>query len=66
MTAGHFPSIEDAIRVAVADMKAATTADLSWVKPYLEEARSAAARGETVALAEHRVRMAQRLGVLKR
>lgn len=66
VAAGHFPSVEDAVRVAVADMKAATTADLSWVKPYIEEARAAAALGETISLSEHRARMVQRLDTLKR
>jgi Arc/MetJ-type ribon-helix-helix transcriptional regulator len=61
VAAGHFPSVEDAVRIAVADMKAASTADLGWVKPYLDEARAAASRGATITLAEHRARMAQRL-----
>lgn len=66
VAAGHFPSVEDAVRVAVADMKATATADLSWVKPYLDEGRAAAARGETITLAEHRARMTQRIDALKR
>jgi antitoxin ParD1/3/4 len=66
VAAGHFASIDEAVRVAVADLKAIDTDDLSWAKPYVDEARAAVARGETMTLSEHRARMAQRLDALKR
>ena len=66
VAAGHFPSVEDAVRVAVADLKAVQSDDLAWAKPYVDEARAAVARGETVTLEEHRARMLQRLDALKR
>jgi Arc/MetJ-type ribon-helix-helix transcriptional regulator len=45
VAAGHFTSIEDAIRIAVADLKAANSEDLDWAKPYLEKARQSVAQG---------------------
>ena len=40
VAAGHFPSVEDAVRMAVADFKAINTDDLTWAKPYVDEARA--------------------------
>jgi hypothetical protein len=48
VAAGHFPSVEDAVRMAVADFKAINTDDLTWAKPYVDEARESVARGEVV------------------
>lgn len=66
VAAGQFPSVEDAVRLAVADLKAVHTDDLAWAKPYVDAARAAAARGETITIEEHRTRMAARLDALKR
>jgi antitoxin ParD1/3/4 len=52
VAAGRFDSIEDAVAVAVADLMAIDSDDLAWAKPLVEEARSAAARGEVVPLDE--------------
>lgn len=60
VAAGHFPSVEDAVRIAVADLKAMHTGDLAWAKPYVDAARAAVARGETMSLEEHRARMVAR------
>jgi len=38
--------------------------DLAWAKPYVDEARSAVARGDVITLAEHRVRNEARLSAL--
>lgn len=65
VAAGRFPSVEDAVRMAVADLKAAESAetdhDLAWAKPYVDEAREAVARGEFMTLDEYRARMTKRL-----
>ncbi len=50
VAAGRFNSVEDAVAVAVADLMATEGDDLTWAKPYVEEARAAAARGEVVPL----------------
>jgi hypothetical protein len=48
VAAGRLPSVEDAVRMAVADFKAINTDDLRWAKPYVDEARQSAACRETV------------------
>ncbi|MBI3420094.1 MAG: hypothetical protein HY053_08185 [Proteobacteria bacterium] len=65
VAAGHFPSIEEAVRVAVADLKAISTEDLSWAKPYVDRALESVARGEVITLEEHKARMEARLASLK-
>jgi antitoxin ParD1/3/4 len=65
VAAGHLPSVEGAVRVAVADLKSIASGDLSWARPYVEAARDAAARGEVLTLDEHRARMAARLEAAK-
>ena len=50
VAAGRFSSVDDAIAVAVADLMAIEEDDLAWAKPYIDEARAAAARGEVVPL----------------
>jgi antitoxin ParD1/3/4 len=46
--AGHFPSVDDAVTMAVADLMAVGADDLAWAKPYVDEARAAVSRGEIV------------------
>jgi antitoxin ParD1/3/4 len=45
---GTFESIEDAVRLAVADLMALDTDDLAWAKPLVDEARASVARGEGI------------------
>jgi antitoxin ParD1/3/4 len=46
VAAGHFVSIEEAIQIAIAElMRPVDTTDLSWAKPYIDEARASLARG---------------------
>ncbi len=52
VAAGQFASVEDAVRCAVDRMVIEEYGDLSWAKPYLDEARAQIARGETVSAAE--------------
>ena len=49
---GAFTSLEDAVSRIIADRMAFEEDDLAWAKPYVDEARAAAARGETVSLEE--------------
>jgi antitoxin ParD1/3/4 len=45
---GEFDSVEEAVRLAVADLMTLDTDDLEWAKPLVDEARAALARGEGV------------------
>jgi antitoxin ParD1/3/4 len=67
---GDFPSIEDAARQLIEERLAERAVeeedDLSWAKPYVDQARAEIARGEGISLEEHRRRNAERLAALKR
>lgn len=46
---GHFSSVEEAVAVAVADLKNSIEHDdLDWVKPHLDEAEAQVERGEGI------------------
>ena len=63
VAAGHLPSIDDAVRSAVADLMTIANDDLAWAKPYVDEARASIARGDVtngeVVLARLRERIAR-------
>lgn len=69
VAAGDFASIEEAARQLIderiAERKAEEGDDLSWAKPYVDEARAAVARGEFVSLEEHKAHNAALLASLK-
>jgi antitoxin ParD1/3/4 len=48
VAAGRFASIDEALSVAVADLKALSEDDLAWAKPYVDEARASVARGDAI------------------
>lgn len=49
VAAGHFASVEEAVEVAIVElMMTVETDDLSWAKPYVDEARASLARGEGI------------------
>lgn len=48
VAAGTIPSVEDGVRVAVADLMAIAEDDLAWAKPYVDKARVSAARGDVI------------------
>ena len=49
VAAGEFPSVEDAVRVAIADLKLSLElGDLSWAKPYIDKAREDIEQGRVV------------------
>ena len=51
VAAGRFPSLEAALRAAIAELQARESApDLAWAKPLVDESRAAIARGEGVPL----------------
>lgn len=46
---GRFSSVEEAVAVAVADLKTSIEHDdLSWVKPHLDEAEAQMERGDAI------------------
>jgi len=66
VAAGHFASVEDAVRFAVDHFFAPVdTEDLAWVKPYLDEARAEIARGKVVSLDEFNAHVDARLKKLR-
>ena len=48
VAAGRIASVEEAVRLAVDLIMPIDITDLSWAKPYLDEARAEIARGEYV------------------
>jgi antitoxin ParD1/3/4 len=65
---GEFASIEEAARQLIDERiaeRAIEEDDLAWAKPYVDEARTAAARGDVLSHAEHRSRNAARLASLR-
>jgi antitoxin ParD1/3/4 len=63
---GEFVSIEDAVQQMIAERMAFEADDMAWAKPYVDEGRAAAARGDVVTLEEHRLRIAKLLDSLRR
>jgi Arc/MetJ-type ribon-helix-helix transcriptional regulator len=66
VAAGRFRSIDDAVAFAVADLMTIGEDDLAWAKPYVDEARAAVARGETVSLDDAVSDIDAHLAALKR
>lgn len=66
VAAGNFASIEEALVLAVDGLKAAQEDDLSWAKPYVDEAREEVARGETLSGEEFFKRLDARINTLRR
>jgi Arc/MetJ-type ribon-helix-helix transcriptional regulator len=48
VAAGRFESIDDALAAAVAELMSIDSDDLSWARPYVEEARASVARGAVI------------------
>ena len=48
VAAGNFASIEEALTIAIADLKALYDDDLAWTKPYLDQARASVRRGHVL------------------
>jgi antitoxin ParD1/3/4 len=66
VAAGRIPSVEEAVRLAVDHLlMPVDTTDLSWAKPYLDEARAQIARGEYVTHEEFKRELAERIKSLR-
>jgi antitoxin ParD1/3/4 len=67
VAAGEFASVEEAVRWAVDQILVTEEdlRDLSWAKPYLDEAREAIARGESISLEEFNAEVDKRLAKLR-
>lgn len=61
VAAGEFSSVEEAAAAAITDSMAGDVDDMAWARPYADEARAEAARGEVMTLEEHRARIARHL-----
>jgi antitoxin ParD1/3/4 len=66
VAAGRFSSVDDAVAIAVADLMAINDDDLAWAKPYVDEARAAAVRGEVVSLDDALADIDAHIAALKR
>lgn len=65
VTAGHFSSINEALAVAVAGFMALDSNDLTWAKPYLDQARASLARGDVVSGDEYLDRLKSKIETLR-
>jgi Arc/MetJ-type ribon-helix-helix transcriptional regulator len=65
--AGQFASVEEAVRFAVDRLmlEEAELGDLSWARPYLDEARAEIAQGKSISLQEFNLRVEERLSKLR-
>ncbi len=59
---GQFASVEEAVRLAVAELMADNSDDLAWAKPLVDEARASLARGEGVSADSVRTEIDKYLG----
>jgi Arc/MetJ-type ribon-helix-helix transcriptional regulator len=64
VAAGRFASIEEAVRVAVADLMA-DYRDLAWAKPFVEKARESVARGKVTPGEEFLHRLDAKIAALR-
>ncbi len=66
VASGEFDSIDDAVSqmLDARMLEEIENDDLAWAKPYVDEAREAVARGETITLEEHKARTAALLAKL--
>jgi antitoxin ParD1/3/4 len=65
VAAGHIPSVDDAVRSAVADLMTISNDDLAWAKPYVDEARASVARGDVSTGEVVLARLGERISQLK-
>ena len=65
VAAGHFPSIDEAVQAAVAEMMALAAEDFESARPYIEEADASLARGEGIPGAQFLERLDRRLNALR-
>ena len=65
VAAGHFPSVDEAVQAAVAEMMALAAEDFEWARPYIEEADASLARGEGIPGAQFLERLDRRLSALR-
>ncbi len=66
VAAGQFGSVDDAVALAIADFMAIGDDDLGWARPYVDEARACAARGEVTSLDDAMADIDAHLATLKR
>lgn len=66
VAAGYFASVEEAVAVAVADLKTALgLGNLDWAKPYIDQARGDIARGDVIDGDEFRAWLNERTKTLQ-
>jgi Arc/MetJ-type ribon-helix-helix transcriptional regulator len=48
VAAGHFPSVEAAVKIALDNLLPGDDTDLDWARPLVDEARADAANGDVI------------------
>ncbi len=65
VAAGHFGSVDEALALAVADLMAADAGDLTWAKPYVDQARASVERGDVISGEDYLERLDSKLTNLR-
>jgi antitoxin ParD1/3/4 len=65
VASGRFASVEAAISFAIDHFSPPDLTDLSWAKPYLDEARAQVERGEVITLEEFKAHIDEKLKGLR-
>jgi antitoxin ParD1/3/4 len=65
VAAGRFGSVDEALVVAIADLKAMRDDDLAWAKPYVDQARASIAHGDVLSGKDFLTRLDARLERLR-
>jgi Arc/MetJ-type ribon-helix-helix transcriptional regulator len=65
VAAGRFGSVDEALVVAIADLKAMRDDDLAWAKPYVDQARASIADGDVSSGKDFLARLDARLERLR-
>jgi antitoxin ParD1/3/4 len=65
VAAGGYSSIDDAMAAAIAELMSIDQDDLSWAKPYVEQARGSVARGDVISGDDFLGRLDRKLGTLR-
>jgi antitoxin ParD1/3/4 len=65
VAAGHYTSVDEALAVAVADLMTIHGDDLTWAKPYVDQARVSVARGDVMSGEAYLNRLNEKLKSLR-
>jgi antitoxin ParD1/3/4 len=64
IASGEFASADEALSQLISERILAESDDMSWAKPYVDQATTSVARGEALTLETHKARNAERLAAI--